>query len=109
MSCQVFSTDTLSKSESMTNKLLDREHVTLHIKRNPELFRPMYLVAERSVRWPELAVTLDERSDYIFLKRIIEFFGENKPFFSCSEVIDLLRQYPDWLQINQHVKRKGET
>ena len=109
MSCQVFSTETLAQSESMTKEPLDREHVTLHIKRNPELFRAIYLVAEKSIQWPELAVTLDERSDYELIKRIIEFFGKDKPLFSCSEVIQLLHKYPDWMQINKHVKRKGDT
>jgi spore coat polysaccharide biosynthesis protein SpsF len=109
MSCQVFSTDTLAKSESMTSDPLDREHVTLHIKRNPEIFPPMYLVAEKSLRWPELALTLDERSDYLLLKRIIEHFGDNNPFFSCGDIVNLLRQNPEWLHINQHVKRKGDT
>ena len=109
MSCQVFSTDTLEKSESMTKEPLDREHVTLHIKRNPQLFRAIYLVAERSIQWSELAVTLDERSDYELIKRIIEFFGKDKPLFSCAEVIQLLHKYPDWLEINRHVNRKGDT
>jgi len=109
MGCQVFSTETLAKSESMTKEPLDREHVTLHIKRNPELFRPIYLVAEKSIRWPELAVTLDERSDYELIKRLIEFFGKDKPLFSCADVIQLLHKHPDWIQINQHVRRKGDT
>lgn len=109
MSCQVFSTETLAKSAFMTKEPLDREHVTLHIKRNPELFRAIYLVAEKFIQWPELAVTLDERSDYELIKRIIEFFGKDKPLFSCAEVIQLLHKYPDWLEINRHVKRKGDT
>lgn len=109
MSCQVFSTDTLAKSESMTKEPLDREHVTLHIRRNPKLFRAINLVAEKSIQWPELAVTLDERGDYELIKRIIEFFGKDKPPFSCVEVIQLMHKYPDWMQINQHVIRKGDT
>lgn len=109
MSCQVFSTQVLAISESLTQDLLDREHVTLHIKRNPDLFRPIFLPAESSMYWPELGLTLDEPSDYELLKCVIEFFGENRPFFSCVEVISLLRLYPEWVNINRHVKRKGET
>jgi spore coat polysaccharide biosynthesis protein SpsF len=43
------------------------------------------------------------------LKLIIEYFGGAYPFFSCAEIIDLLRKQPDWLQINRHVLRKGDT
>jgi len=93
----------------MTTKPLDREHVTLHIKRHPELFPAIYLSASRTTYWPELAVTLDELDDYVLLKRIIEHFGETNQYFSCEEVMQLLRKNPDWLEINEHVKRKGAT
>lgn len=109
MSCQVFSTKTLEKSASMTREPLDREHVTLHIKRNPALFPPIYIAPLKSHYWPELAVTLDEADDYSLIKSIIESFGEQNPYFNCVDVINLLREHPDWIEINRHVKRKGET
>lgn len=109
MGAQVFTTDALAKSESMTNAPLDREHVTLHIKRHPELFPAFYLVAPHSLQWPGLGLTLDEQSDYELLKLIIEHFGDDHPLFSCLDVIHLLRGKPEWVAINQTVRRKGET
>lgn len=109
MSCQVFSTETLRKSESMTDDPLDREHVTLHIKRHPNFFPPIYLVPNKFYYWPGLALTLDEKDDYKLLRRIIEFFGHSNPYFGCIEVIDLLRKHPEWIEMNRHIKRKGET
>ena len=107
MGSQVFYWSALKQSSEMAKELLDREHVTLHIKRHPELFPTIYLVAPRSLCWPELGLTLDERDDYILLKRIIEYFGEANSYFSCAQVIQLLHEKPDWLDINKHVKRKG--
>ncbi|MDZ7641813.1 MAG: glycosyltransferase family protein [Desulfurivibrio sp.] len=107
MGAQVFTVDALEKSASMTNAPLDREHVTQHIIRNPDLFPPMYLAPLRSHYWPRLGLTLDEKADYELLKLIIEHFGTDKPLFGCQEVLDLLRVEPEWVAINRDVVRKG--
>ena len=109
MGAQIFCLEALKQSAAMTQDPLDREHVTLHIRNHSELFPPLYLVAPRSLSWPELGLTLDERDDYILLKRIIEYFGKADPYFSCAQVIQLLREKPDWLVINKHVMRKGDA
>ncbi|WP_040432924.1 cytidylyltransferase domain-containing protein [Chlorobium ferrooxidans] len=109
MGAQVFSTEVLAKSESMTDEPLDREHVTMHILRNPELFPPIYLVPFRTHYWPGLGLTLDEKRDYELLKRIIEHFGDENPLFSCSDVLQLLKEKPEWVAINHEVRRKGNT
>jgi spore coat polysaccharide biosynthesis protein SpsF len=109
MNAQVFSWLALKRSYEMTSDPLDREHVTLHIKRHPELFRAIYLVADKSNRWPELELTLDEQDDYILIKRVIEHFGIGNQFFTCSEVINLMREKSDWIKINAHVQRKGDS
>ena len=109
MGAQVFHWRTLKQSAEMTQEPLDREHVTLHIKRHPELFPPIYLVPPKSLYWPELGLTLDEREDYELLRRIIEYFGEANPYFDCAQVLQLLRHNPAWIGINQHVVRRGAS
>jgi spore coat polysaccharide biosynthesis protein SpsF len=109
MGAQVFCWSSLNQSAEMTQDPLDREHVTLHIRHHPELFPSINLVAPRSIYWPELGLTLDERDDYLLLKKIIEHFGEAGGHFSCAQVIQLLRENPDWLEINRNVKRKGDA
>ena len=109
MDTQVFRLATLKKSAAMTNDRLDHEHVTLHIRNHPEIFRPVYLLAPDNLHWPQLGLTLDEPADYQLLKKVIEYFGEGNPCFSCGEVLACLKQNPDWLKINQHVGRKGDT
>jgi len=108
MGCQVFLWNALNESAKMTRDSLDREHVTLHIKNHPESFRSIYMVAPSSLYRPNLSVTLDESSDYILIKKIIENFGDANPFFSCDQVISILEENSDWVKINQHVQRKGE-
>ena len=108
MDTQVFALETLKRSAAMTNDPLDREHVTLHICTHPELFRQVSLIASPDLYWPELGLTLDEKKDYELLKNLIEYFGPSKPYFSCREVIELLKTKPEWVAINQEVRRKGD-
>jgi spore coat polysaccharide biosynthesis protein SpsF len=110
MDTQVFRLETLKRSAAMTNDLLDREHVTLHIRNNPEIFTHVHLVAPPELHWPELGLTLDERSDYELIKQIIEHFdANNNPLFSCLDAVRFLRQFPEYAEINKYVVRKGNT
>lgn len=107
MNVQVFSWSALKKSADMTQDRLDREHVTLHIKRHPEIFQAIYLVADKSNYGPEFDLTLDELNDYNLLNLIIEHFGERH--FGCGDIIQLLQDRPEWVNINKHVVRKGDA
>jgi spore coat polysaccharide biosynthesis protein SpsF len=109
MDTQVLALETLKRSAALTDDPLDREHVTLHICNHPELFRQVNLIAPPDLYWPELGLTLDEKADYELLKNLIEYFGPSKPYFSCREIIELLRARPEWVAINQAVRRKGKA
>jgi spore coat polysaccharide biosynthesis protein SpsF len=109
MDTQVLRLETLKRSASMTSDALEHEHVTLHIRNHPEIFSQLHLVAPPETHWPELGLTLDEPNDYELLKKIIEHFEPIKPLFSCRDVIQLLKQRPDLVAINQQVTRKGDT
>lgn len=101
---QVYRRATLERSSEMTADNVEREHVTLHIRRHPELFRHLYLPAPPDQHWPELHLSLDEEPDYRLLKAIIEHFGPGNPLFSCRELVSLLRARPDLVAINSAVK-----
>lgn len=109
MDVQVLSLNALKRSASMTRNPVDREHVTLHIRNNPDLFSHLNLVSPPELFWPDLGLTLDEEADYELLTRIIQYFGPDQVLFSCLEVVQLLRKNPDWVLINQSVERKGAT
>lgn len=110
MDVQVFALEKLVESSKMTNDSLDQEHVTLHIRNNPELFSRINLHSTPELYLPDLGLTLDEKEDYILLKKIIEYFYDNdNPYFLCSEVIQYLKENPDLIEINSHIVRKGDT
>ena len=109
MDTQVYKLDILKQSAAMTNDKLDREHVTLHIRNNPDLFSHLYLPAPPECFWPELGLTLDEQEDYELLKKIIEHFNPINPLFSCLDIVRLLNKNPDWIKLNENVQRKGDA
>lgn len=110
MDTQVFRLDTLKRSAAMTNNRLDHEHVTLHIRNHPKIFSHIHLVAPPEIYWPNLGLTLDELNDYKLIKKLIDHFeSQNNPMFSCNDVISLLRQNPEYVEINKSVIRKRNT
>ena len=108
MDVQVYKLKTLIKSSKMTKNKLDQEHVTLHIRKNPSIFKTINLMPNREIYWPELGLTLDEHKDYLLLKKIIEHFYKKKnKLFSCEDVINFLRLNKKLRNINRIVKRKN--
>ena len=110
MDVQVFKLETLKRSSVLTYNQKDREHVTLHIRKNPQLFSRINVVAPDELFCPKLGLTLDEYEDFILLKKIIEnFFAKKKENFSCRDVLDFLNENEELLKINKKVKRKGDN
>ena len=99
--------------EAMTFKTLERawqedknpawrEHVTPYIYRTPEKFRLKAVTNEKDLsymRW-----TIDTWEDLEFVRRIYNHFGHDQFFW--HEVLDLLKEHPEWLEINKSVKQK---
>jgi len=106
MDAQVFPLSALVKSKQLSNDPGDREHVTLFMRRNPHIFPPIHLVAPPSLYWPELGLTLDESADVKLLTKIVEYFGLDRPLFSCCDIVRALRNNPSWLDLNAHVNRR---
>ena len=106
---QVFQTDALARSASQSLTCLEREHVTLHMRRHPELFKTLHIVAPPGLHRPDLALTLDEVSDYELLKTVIGALGTSSLNYSCSDVLTFLDNNPEYLDVNSHVQRKGDS
>lgn len=110
MDVQVFNFKSLKKSYKIARGKLEKEHVTLNIRRNPKLFKPIYVMAPDELHWPELGLTLDELGDYKLIKKIIEIFYKQKNYnFSCKDIVNLIRKKPYLLKLNSNIKRKGDT
>ena len=106
MDVQIFKRSILN--EISKNKLtkLEKEHVTLSIRRRKNKYKFFNLVAPKNLYWPERAVTLDEINDYYFLKEIVKKFSNNLRMISCEDIINIIRKKKKLLKLNNYIIRK---
>jgi spore coat polysaccharide biosynthesis protein SpsF len=103
---QIFRTEALKLSNVHALSQAEREHVTMHIKNNPDLFKVVNIVAPKKYRFPNLSVTLDTREDLEVL-RILESKLDDKELNSYQGITSFLISNPSISSINQHIVRKG--
>ena len=87
---------------------LEREHTSLHIRRNPNVYSQHNVHAPPDLYWPELGLTLDTVEDRALIESIFDELGPDR-LFSCTEMVGLFRAKPELLKLNAHVVRKGDT
>lgn len=109
MDTQVMWLRVLKASAELTMDVLDREHVSRFVCQHPEIYSRVHLVAPPSLHWPELGLTLDDERDYQLLKKLIERLSPADALFSCRDMINFLKQNPEWVDINRAVLRKGDS
>lgn len=101
---EVFSFSALERAFNAANKPEEREHVTVYIYRHPEQF-----VLKNLARIPPLADhrwTVDTLEDYDLIKLILENLYPSNPHFRLEDILELLRQHPEWSLINAHIEQK---
>ena len=79
-----------------------REHVTPYIYQNDHLFHLHGIVNE--VDYSHMRWTVDTPEDLEFVRCIYDHFGHD--CFAWQEVLAVLRDKPEWLEINRHVQQK---
>jgi spore coat polysaccharide biosynthesis protein SpsF len=107
MDVQVFSLDTLRRSEASANHRLDREHVTRHIRQHPEIFRQINVLAPFEVRRPDLSVTVDVDADFEIVRLVLENLYKPSEPFTCNDLVVFLDAHPEIAELNSNVRRKG--
>ncbi|MEE3035076.1 MAG: glycosyltransferase family protein [Bacteroidota bacterium] len=89
---QVFSTKLLSQVSSLTKNKYDRENVSSYIYRTNK-YNIYGIVAPKELFWPNLRVTLDDKGDYLLIKKIIKKLHREFGFsFRALDVINYLRK-----------------
>ena len=109
MDVSVYKFNALLKSNKLVNSKYHKEHVTSYMFENPNLFKIKHIKAKKKLYWPELGLTLDEKEDFILIKKIIIYFDKiKKKNFNCEDIIELLKgKKKSWALINSKVSRKA--
>lgn len=99
---EVIRLDALEKAWHQTEDPACREHVTLYIERNPQLFHIHGVSNETN--YSQMRWTVDTPEDLAFVRQIYGSFGHDR--FSWQEVLDALERHPEWMEVNKHVRQK---
>ncbi len=105
----VFTMQALEEGFFEANHPEMREHVTVHIKTNPERYKVFALHAEGEMHAPSLRLTLDTKEDYQVVTQVFETLYPLDPDFSAHDVIHFLNAHPEIAQINSAIVQKVPT
>lgn len=100
---EVFTFRALKKAWEEARLTSEREHVTPFIKNKPTLFKLGILACDQDFskkRW-----TLDEKSDYEFIKLIYKNLYREDKFFGMEQIIRFLQRHPGYENINAGIMR----
>ena len=89
--------------KSVTNDY-DKEHVTTYI-RNSKKFNVMY--NQYKVNYSDQRWVVDEKEDFIVVKKIFEYF-KPRINFRWLDILKLLKRRPEIFEINKKIKIKNE-
>lgn len=96
---EVFSFETLKKTNNLVKDKFQREHVTAFIYNHPEIFNITHLIAKDTIKRPEIRLCMDTEED-LKLLRIIHNGVRKEDIISIEKVIQFLDENPDLIKIN---------
>jgi len=100
-SCEVFTFSLLEKLHREQNDPLSREHVTYHIRKNPDLYNVVNIAAPEHLSRPNWRLTVDYYEDYQLMSEIFSKLYNPKFYIKYSEVVKLLDKEKELLKINE--------
>jgi spore coat polysaccharide biosynthesis protein SpsF len=101
---EVMSYEVLKRAHEEAKELVYREHVTAYIYNHPNHFNLCNVLNEKDDskhRW-----TVDTEEDFLLIKNILETLYPLNPLFTLEDVIQILRDKPEWVEINAHIEQK---
>tara|TARA_X000000368_G_C23022156_1_gene708467 strand:- start:948 stop:1697 length:750 start_codon:yes stop_codon:yes gene_type:complete len=105
MEVEVFKLSTLKDSNDRVNDKKIREHGTLFIRQNPNLYKIKNIVAPEKWNYPELELEVDTKEDIIVISEIFNYF-QNNDSFGIDDIIKFLINNPKINNINKNVPRR---
>ncbi|KOO49603.1 cytidylyltransferase domain-containing protein [Viridibacillus arvi] len=101
---EVFSRAALEKAYKEATLLRDKEHVTAYMYSNPKNFKLGYITNEQD--YSEYRWTVDTTEDFELIELILKKLYQENNMFYMNDVIELLKQNPEWVAINAHIEQK---
>ncbi|PWC34715.1 glycosyltransferase family protein [Azospirillum sp. TSO35-2] len=107
LDAEIFSRRTLDEAATLATDPAEREHVTPYIYRRPDRFRlGTALVPDTPADPADQRWCVDEPADYALVRTMLEALLPANPGFGWQDCCKLLRDHPDWVDINRSVRQK---
>ncbi|TFB09345.1 acylneuraminate cytidylyltransferase [Candidatus Atribacteria bacterium MT.SAG.1] len=94
----------LEKVKNMAAKDYQREHVTIYIKENPELFKIVATKPKTFFRREDMRLTVDTKEDLKLMREIYNRLYKENEIINIEDVVRLLENNPKLKEININVK-----
>lgn len=105
MEVEVFSVAALADAERRCGDPATREHGTLFIRQNPNLYRLRNVEAPPAFRRPELELEVDTPEDLAVMEAVLRHFSDRRDV-GLAELIRFMDRHPDIASINRDVARR---
>lgn len=103
---EVFNFKSLEIAYSKAMDRSEREHVTLFIYQNPQLFKINFIEASGARRRPDIRLTVDTEEDLLLIKEIYARLKSYENNFSTEDVLAIIDNNPYLQSINKHIVQK---
>jgi spore coat polysaccharide biosynthesis protein SpsF len=104
MDTEVFSYKVLQEAFFYAKEQPEREHVTPYICWHPERYKLDNVSHHENQcqhRW-----TVDQIEDFLLIENIIKALYPNNPQFNTTDVLNILKENPEWVELNAGVEQK---
>lgn len=102
---EVFTRAALDEAAATAAEPAEREHVTAHIYRRPERFRVGIPLAPEDGTVLDQRWCVDEPADLELVRRLLGALLPENPDFGWQDCCNLLRQNPEWADLNGSVRQ----
>ena len=99
-SCEVLPFRILKKLNEIATDPMSREHVTFHIRKNPNLYTIKEIKAPKNLERPNWRLTVDYPEDMDLMKNIFSNLYKKGSFISYEKLVNFLDDQ-DLIKINQ--------
>jgi len=100
---EIFSFKALEKAWQETKMASEREHVTIYLWQNPEIFKQIHL--KNNIDLSKHRWCLDNPEDYEFMKHIFNGLYPIKPNFRLHDILEFLESNPEIGELNAAIAR----
>lgn len=108
MEVEIFKLSALIDANNRVKDNSIREHGTLYIRQNPDLYKLKNIIAPKKWCRPDLEIEVDTKEDFYVVSKILEHFNYNSSI-PLTEIIDFLESRPDLVRHNSQIERRWKS